>query len=120
MSYKTKKKDFDEFVKEAEYWIDYFGLLDWEFHFYHISTNGRAHYWADIQGRLASIELNTEWTFIPTLKDLQLSAFHEVCEIMIVPLSGMTSNVYDRNFVEGKTHTIIRRLENTIFKEHRG
>ena len=120
MAYKITNKNFEEFKKECWYWINYFGLINWEWHFFHAKCNGRAVYYSDITGRLATLELNVEWNSPATNREIKLTAFHEVCEIMIVPLSGIASNIYDRNFVEGKTHDIIRRLENTIFKEHRG
>jgi len=121
MSYKTTKKDFAEFKKEAEYWIEYFGLINWDMHFQHIHIEEfRAQCWVNVPGKRCDIELATEWGLPPKKKGIKLVAFHEVCELMLRALSLMAEGRYANLTVQSETHDIIRRLENTIFREHRG
>jgi len=118
MAYKTTKKDFEIFKKEAEKWIEYFGLINYEVFYSHAADeNGTAFAWTNQDGRNCTIGLAFDWDEKPKANELKRSAFHEICEVMISPLSDITTKLYNRDFVAGKVHDIIRRLENTIFKE---
>ena len=120
MSYKTTKKDFSEFKKECEYWIEYFGLLNWQVYFIHELRDGsRACMWIDIPGKVSTIQLSTIFNGTPQKNEVKKSGFHEVCELLLRELSALGEQKFAKDFVDGKTHDIIRRLENTIFKEHR-
>jgi len=120
MDYKTTKKDFEVFKKEAEYWLEYFHLHDWEVHFEHCDARGnRARCWSDISGRMGTLEFGTEWSKKPDKYELQIAAFHEVCELLLSRLSTLPLNMFDSDYISEITHEIIRRLENTIFKEKR-
>lgn len=119
--YKTTKKDFAEFKGEVGYWKLYFGLLNWEVECCHADAEGsRARCWVDIPGRMATLELALSWNETPQKNSIKLSAFHEICELLLRDLSGMCEAFYSKRLVDQKTHDVIRRLENTIFKEHRG
>jgi len=115
MAYKTTKKDFEIFKKEAEKWLEYFGLKDWEWYWDH----------ADISDSTARCQFNcTQKTLLFLLNtkpdhkpDLKLSAFHEVCEALLAPLTDIAFETYSSNTVTAASHCIIHRLENTIFKE---
>lgn len=121
MSYKTTKKDFAEFKKEAEYWIEYFGLKNWQVTFSHkIMNDARADCVVDMSGRICVLGLAIPFQNIPIQYEIKKCAFHEVCEILLCPLDNYAKFGYGSQLVEEKTHDIIRRLENTIFKEHRG
>jgi len=121
MSYKTTKKNFAEFKKECEYWIEYFGLSDWQIHFDHCEVkDGRASCWADIIGKLCTIELSTEWNASPVKWEIKKVAFHEICELLINQLGVLAKWGHSIDIVNEQLHYVIRRLENTIFKEKRG
>ena len=117
MSYKTTKKDFADFKKECEKWIAYFGLIDWQVHFDHEERNDcRAAIYYDCSGKVCTITLNTIWTHSAP-GGMKKLAFHEVCELLLGPLSEHAGAVYNHGIVQEQVHTVIRRLENTIFKE---
>lgn len=120
MSYKTTKKDFAEFKKESEYWIIYFGLINWDMHYEHEELkDSRAQCWVNVDGKRCDISLASKWILTPKKNGIKLVAFHEICELMIRPLSYLAESTYSGEYVQGATHDIIRRLENTIFKEKR-
>ena len=121
MAYKTTKKDFAEFKKEAEYWQKYFGLINWDFFYDHNKNDGsRASIFANVQGRNVTFLLATEWNYPAEKNEVKRCAFHEVCELMLLGLGALAEHGYSRVVVDTRTHDIIRRLENTIFKEKRG
>lgn len=121
MSYKVTKKEFSEFKKEAEYWINYFGILDWEFNFDHkVMPNERADCYYDIPGKVVTLGLSTTWDYIPKKNEIKKCAFHEVCELMLCQLQNFATAFYKTSIVEEQAHYVIRTLENTIFKEKRG
>ena len=115
MSYKTTKKDFAEFKKEAEKWLDYFGLTEWELYWEH----------SDIGDATARCQFNdTQKTLLFILNtktnsklNFRLSAFHEVCEALLAPMTDLVLNTYNSDITTRYSHEIIHRLENTIFKE---
>ena len=93
MSYKTTKKDFQEFKKEAWYWIEYFGLKSWEYDFRHEKTdfeNARAEYTAYLEARYVCIRLNITFAFKPNLKEIRSAAFHEICHLLLIDLSQLS------------------------------
>jgi hypothetical protein len=129
--YKTTKKDFEEFKKECEYWIEYFGLKEWELHWEHAKCSvesRRAEVSYNVYGRIATFTMNTEIQAKEGKKLAPLagkdfygtSAFHEVCELLIAPLYNMATYTFNAEEVQKESHTIIQRLINTIFKEKRG
>jgi len=118
MSYKTTKKDFAEFKKECEKWIEYFHLNNYEHFFAHEDAKGRrARCWYDLVGRVTTIILGTKWEEVPEKHEIRRAAFHEACELLLSGLVILAENMFDKNHVAKQTHEIIRRLENTIFKE---
>jgi len=116
--YKTTKCDFAEFKKEAEFWIGYFGLKEWEVSYTHEDIdNGYAKSNASYQTKIATITLDI---VLPDKRKVKLYAFHEVCELMFTQVSDFitgTFSGYERN---QSVHNIIIRLQNTIFLQKRG
>ena len=123
MTYKTTKKDFEIFKKECLKWIEYFQLSGWKFCFFHEDNKqlGKALGWScgNYMGRVASIGISLNWgDDKANILDLKRTAFHEVCEIMLCSLHVLA---FDRNWDEdiwdAESHTVIRILENSVFKE---
>jgi len=113
--YKTTKKDFEDFKKEARKWIDYFNLYDWEICFFHSHIDYRSYVNADHNGKIAVFTLSTIWEQLTYKEEVKRVAFHEVCELLLYKLTDMAEDYYNRNRVEEVTHSIIRRLEKCIF-----
>jgi hypothetical protein len=119
MAYKTTKKDFEVFKSECRKWVKYFGLLDWEITYSNVEDAGsRGSCTVGYTGRLATINLATEWDYKPDESEMNLTAFHEVCELLTAPLCVIAESRYVTvSQVEIANHYIIRVLENTLFKE---
>ena len=107
----------EPFKKEAEYWVDYFHLGNWQIYFEHTDVEEvRARCWVNFVGMTSTIELTTHWNEPPEKNDIKRSAFHEVCELLLRELSSAAEDFYAKPFIDQKTHDIIRRLENGVFK----
>ena len=118
--YKTTKADFSEFKAECDRWISHFGLLDWEVCYTHDgdSDDTRATCYPDYEARIVILTLGTEWTMKPEKHEVKMIAFHEVCELLLSPLSLAADNRYTtKGTIIAAIHSIIRRLENTVFKD---
>ena len=121
MSYKTTKTDFDTFKKECEKWIAYFGLMDWEIHIERADlVEMRAGCLSDYSGKQCFLMLANEWDDgEPRKGEIKFVAFHEVAELLISPLHAMALSRFANNDeIDFHRHSLIRVLENTIFKEH--
>jgi len=51
---------------------------------------------------------------------IRLLAFHEVCEILLYPLSFLGEETYSNKVIVNNTHTVINHLENSVFEERNG
>lgn len=115
---KTTKKQFEIFKKECKRWITFFGLTEWRIYYYHedIGDNfGERR--ADISAMNASIVLNTNFPDEEISKqDIKKTAFHEICELMLSEESACLQAILSQSEVSRINHTIIRRLENSVFK----
>ena len=70
----------------------------------------------DLNNRWARIRFNNEYTDNLTDKNLDSTAFHEVCELLLVSLRNMGEYGYSVNMVDEEIHKVIRTLENVILK----
>ena len=123
MSYKTTKKDFTEFKKEAEYWIEYFGLKRWEFSIIHSEIDhpdATASYSCDPEAMNAYITMATSVNFKPIKNEIKGWAFHEVCHVLLTDMSRILRVECSDNRTALEVHKVIQTLQNTIFKEKRG
>lgn len=119
----TTSDHFNLFKLEAEKWIKFFGLSDWQVHFAHKDTGRRAYMFADLCAKIATIGLCVEWEEYTedALSDhnIKRSAFHEVCELLLVKLTGIAADRFGwcKQDLEEATHCVIRRMENSIFNQ---
>ena len=118
MVYKATKKDFELFRKEAEKWIKYLGLLNWEVRYcYDIDNDCRASCTADNNGRIATLAFSLHWPYKPKTSEIRLVAFHEVAELLLEPLEHIANSIYrNQGEFEAAKHDVIRTLENTLFR----
>jgi len=68
---------------------------------------------------MSVLKLDVEWEEMPERNEIKRVAFHEVCELLLASLGWMAKERFNSDEVDEKIHEIIRRLENTIFKEKR-
>lgn len=120
-NFKTTEKDFKLFRKECEKWLNFFGLTDWSVYYEHASHDGsgRDAYTEHTSGdKTATIGLYVDWLDLkPTDNILRQTAFHEVCEILLSEIAQMCMDRYIREQdIHTATHSIIHRLENSVFK----
>jgi len=118
--YKTDSKDLNVFIGECKYWIKYFSLADFEVYYVHENTEGaRASYYANTLSMMCTIKLSVDWDYKPHKIEIQKVAFHEVCHMLIVKLGVAACAGISKDYVDQYEHEIIRRMENSIFKEKR-
>ncbi len=128
MRYRTSKT-FKVFKEEVDYWIKFFGLSNWyirtvfrsgedEFFPFEIERDA----WSIINHKdhMALICLNKRNLNIKELEteyEIREIAFHEVCEVLLYPLSLLAEDTYSESVIVKNTHIIINHLENSVFKE---
>ena len=130
---KKDKKDYEDigehiiseteyerwFVAEVKYWVNKFGLTEWELRFELQEDNeNEAFLIHDVETGDATFVLSNQWELKNfSEKAIRLAAFHEVQELILVPLREMAEdrNFNDKDYTK-ETHRIIRRFENSIFK----
>jgi len=120
---KTTVRHFEIFKSECLRWIGIFGLKDWRIEFSneeYVGGGARASIWFNCSDRAAHIYLEPAWCDEALSdKNLRLSAFHEVCEILIAPLRDKCSaREYSENDLSEAGHTIIRILESVLYPKY--
>jgi hypothetical protein len=118
---KTTTKQFNIFKSEARKWIDVFGLKGWRIDFFHLKleNNDRGQARVNISGRCVSIMFGKEWDGECKDFDIKQTAFHEVCELLLWKLADMahTKVFTNRDSITEETHSVIRILENVLFRD---
>jgi hypothetical protein len=124
---KIKGEEFEFFKKEVGWWVEYFGLYEWDWRVFHSKEEddeGLAWVKAEEISGIAAVYLAKGWGVDPiTPKNLSRSAFHEVCEVLLAELDWLSRKCVRDGKVDAATHRVIRRLENRIFEreyERRG
>ena len=117
---KTNKKYFEIFKKECQYWIDFFGLTDYRIEFFMSEEiNGARGQTEDYKDLMAlDITFPTELHDETGIEKIKKTAFHEVCEGMLMRVREMANQHYNWELVNKEIHTTIRRLENSIYKNN--
>lgn len=117
----TTMRDFELFQKEATYFLDFFGLKDWQVLFEHIEIDSRAHCRFHTQGKQAVLALGKEWEENDpvTAFTIKRSAFHETMELLLADMRSVAMDTQmgwqaKHEALERTSHAIIRRLENVI------
>lgn len=116
-------KDFQCFKDECQYWINRFGLLDWrvDYTFELLKDDCYARYAGNWEGKTATLTLNKLAFQEVSTDQIRKSAFHEVCELLLLELRNIALDE-EIPFEERKwlttcaAHGVIRRLENSVFK----
>lgn len=116
---RTTNKEFDLFKQECQKWIDYFGLKQWEVCYRLLDLEGDcARCIVDQIAKLAYFDLNNKLSKLDKEdRGIEMSAFHEVIELLLTDLRIMAKSTWADNVVLEATHEIISILENTIFRD---
>jgi len=108
------------FRVKAEYWFKYFGLLDFDLFVRISSTNmdNLAEATCDHFAKSATITISKFWPDDQLNEyEVKCTAFHEVCEIMLSRLRALANGKFSEEEVNETIHSVINRLQHTIFKE---
>lgn len=120
--YTTTTDDFRYFCAQVEDFLDLFHLREWEACYEHVDgMDALASVQTDTGGGFAIFRLSVHWFGLkPTRAELRETAFHEVMELMLAPLSAVAFNYEIGHtekvaLTEKERHRVIRTLENVIF-----
>ena len=112
---KTTAAHFALFKKEVQFWIDKWGLHQWETLFKHEPFNDdRAGIGHNLCGRSATFFLSMEWGDVtpPTDAAIKATAKHEAIELLLAEVYTMAKSrfVTDDELLAAH-HALVRRLE---------
>ena len=121
---KSKEKLFSQsnlnlLKEEADKWFKYFGLIDFDLKVKIDSENyedNLAVATCDFIAKSAVIKISKCWPdYYLNAFEVKLTAFHEVCEIMLGRLRALADGKFSDTEVNETIHSVINRLQNTIF-----
>lgn len=114
-TWSTNDFHYQIFKSECEYWLEKYGLFEWEVMFRHNNIKNRASCEVREVSKICLITFGTKWPGVePTLEKIGASAYHEVLELMLHELTSMSKReccIFEDN-MEEKLHSVIKRLEN--------
>jgi hypothetical protein len=115
----TTKEDFEKFKKFTMYWVDFFGLRNWEVEFDHKEDDTSMAYTTfNVLNRNVMIVLAMDWGERKvTDEELDKTAFHEVCEVLLLKIRYIADARYimDED-IGSEIHDVIRVLENVVWR----
>ena len=115
---KTTSRHYEVYFQECQKWINRYSLNSWEGYFKHGVPTGYENVLSamsrDFESHSARFYFNTEWSEPITHKAIQVSARHEVRELLLYPLAKMAGMMFNDTQVNGATHDIINRLEGAL------
>ena len=117
---KTTKKQFEIFKKECKKWREFFGLSNWNICYLLGDMDGyAAGTVCDFDQHQAHITLSDyydfSWSWKPS--DLKQYAFHEICHVVLERIDYIAcARFVQQSEIDEEIHSLIRMLENVIFK----
>ncbi len=116
MKYRTNKKDFDLFKKEAIKWIPQLGLSNWRIEVEHLDAedSGRAQYEILVNEMVATIKLGIDWQDDKKSNiRIKRLAFHELVHVRLARIEGMlAARGYSDEEISNALHEVIYTFEN--------
>lgn len=118
----TEKNDFKYFESRVKYWLNYFGLLNWDVSVFEDDGDDEgnlAYTTFNVDNRCAYIFLCNDWLIVEKNKfELDKTAFHEVVEVLLLRIRDLAGKrTFDYDEFDGEIHNVIRILTATIFEE---
>lgn len=124
------EKDFEIYKTAVEHWMEFFGLKEWRrcFRLGQLEPGVGADVEFSRPDRLVTFGLAQIWGAnapLVTPRNIQREAFHEVCEVLLDDMEIGLLNMWERVDKDAKVdweelnklrHTVIRRLENSVFE----
>jgi len=113
---KTTKKHFEIFKKECQKWIDFFGLSEYGIEFFHGEVDECRGSTTDYEHDMR-IDLHLSAKLLnPSREMIAKTAFHEVCEALLMRLRRLGDIYCSHEIVNKEVHAVIHKLENSVFK----
>ncbi len=115
-----KEKDFVYFKKQCAYWIDKFGLTDWDisYEFGGLEDHNGGGCMANYVACHAIIKLHPSFDddyLISKEQYLKTNALHEVLELLLIPMQILAeSREWNYAEYEHQRHRIIQRLSKVL------
>ena len=116
---KLTKNQFALFCEEVQKWRDRAGLLRWSLSVGDEVSNddSDAECWGNLLSGIAGISIKQNWDSKPSDRYITQLAFHEVMELLLLPLSTLAEERFcTENQLEMARHDVIRTLEHLLWK----
>ena len=116
---KLTKAQQNLFFAEVKKWRDKVGLLRWSLSIGEgtQSDESDAECWGNLSSGTAVISIRDDWDEKPTDRYITQLAFHEVIELLLLPLSTLAERRFcTADQLEIARHEIIRTLEHLLWK----
>ena len=116
-THKTLVSHFNLFKLDCDKWLEFFGIHGFGVSYVHTNSDDLAEATYNIMTRSATISLGKDWgTTKPTPEELDATAFHEVCHLLIGRLSVIARSRYiSESEIQEEDEHIVRVLENKIY-----
>ena len=112
---KLRVVQFKHFRDRVIYWVGVLGLSEWHVEVDSGCIDAAAHCEADLGQRMSRIVICDEWDELPSDGEINRYAFHEVVELLLMPLYILSCERFVSELhLEEARHGIIRRLENHL------
>ena len=115
----TTKQHFKWFEQSVHKYINYFGLVNYEYSVVHkeVVQGSRAGVliWDTAQGAMFGLAETYTDCDPPTKDKMDFFAFHEVIELLLFQIGRVAMNrTFDADELERETHNVIRTFENKV------
>jgi len=120
--YPITLEHFELYKKYTYEWLDIFKLNDYKIFFEQRETDDE-YGWVtwECEERMACFGIAEEVDLEPTDEFIDEIAFHETFELILGELRLTAERRYaEEREIKTAVHSIIRRMENTVFKKYRG
>lgn len=111
--HRTTQSDFRKFKASVEYWLEQFGLTDWDVAIKHEDLEENAIGQASwlYRARCATISLSRAYESPVKDESVESTALHEVLELVLARLGGLAGDrTWDESEWEAERHAVIHRL----------
>ena len=113
MEYKYTKKDFKAFKTSVNYWIDRFGITEWDIDFMQHKIDSAARTTYNNKSKLVCFQLANKicYDYCPQLNMHKL-ALHEVIHLLLADFGYVIQETkdYDSDLAIAQEHIVVMRL----------
>jgi len=116
MEYKLLEAHFNIFKKECVKWIEKFKLDNWEVHYrWQEKESARASIDINLDGYIATINLNREWDSYEGVEELKQCAKHEVVHLLLGRFSvNANARFVSENDLSESEEELVRKLDKLL------